>query len=158
MMACYGSEQIRGHGIPKALEAILIGRNRIGLKVAILKTSSSALSIETGGPFGAEVPIIITGGAFGSLFAQAFNLSTTGRKTLLVAGAAGFARNRWKIPTNLGFFTLNLNHVLAAGPPGLLVLRTGVVISLPSGKALREHLGERGRIEDEPCWLQGAES
>ncbi len=88
-MARYGSEQIRGHGIPEALEAILIGRSRIGLKVALLKPLSSALSIGTGGPFGAEGPIIMTGGAFGSLFAQAFNLSSAERKTLLVAGAAG---------------------------------------------------------------------
>ncbi len=89
LMARYGSEQIRGHGIPEALEAILIGRSRIGFKVAVLKPLSSALSIGTGGPFGAEGPIIMTGGAFGSLFAQAFNLSTAERKTLLVAGAAG---------------------------------------------------------------------
>ena len=88
LMARYGSEQIRGHGIPEALEAILIGRSRIGLKVALLKPLSSALSIGTGGPFGAEGPIIMTGGAFGSLFAQAFDLSTAERKTLLVAGAA----------------------------------------------------------------------
>ncbi len=89
LMARYGSEQIRGHGIPEALEAILIGQSRIGFKVAVLKPLSSALSIGTGGPFGAEGPIIMTGGAFGSLFAQAFNLSTAERKTLLVAGAAG---------------------------------------------------------------------
>lgn len=89
LMARYGSEQIRGHGIPEALEAILIGNSRIGLKVAILKPLSSAISIGTGGPFGAEGPIIMTGGAFGSLFAQAFKLSAAERKTLLVAGAAG---------------------------------------------------------------------
>src|SRR5512142_1823427 len=89
LMARYGSEQIRGHGIPEALEAILIGRSRIGVKVALLKPLSSALSIGTGGPFGAEGPIIMTGGAFGSLFAQAFDLSSAERKTLLVAGAAG---------------------------------------------------------------------
>src|SRR5512135_35803 len=89
LMARYGSEQIRGHGILEALEAILIGRSRIGLRVAVLKPLSSALSIGTGGPFGAEGPIIMTGGAFGSLFSQAFNLSASERKTLLVAGAAG---------------------------------------------------------------------
>ncbi len=89
LMARYGSEQIRGHGIPEALEAILIGRSRSGFMVAILKPLSSAISIGTGGPFGAEGPIIMTGGAFGSLFGQAFNLSTAERKTLLVAGAAG---------------------------------------------------------------------
>ncbi len=88
LMARYGSEKIRGHGIPEALEAILLGRSLISPKVAILKPLSSAISIGTGGPFGAEGPIIMTGGAFGSLFAQLFHLSSAERKTLLVAGAA----------------------------------------------------------------------
>jgi H+/Cl- antiporter ClcA/CBS domain-containing protein len=88
MMARFGSEKIRGHGIPEAIEAILIGRSRIEPKVAILKPLSSAISIGTGGPFGAEGPIIMTGGALGSLFAQMFKLSSAERKTLLVAGAA----------------------------------------------------------------------
>lgn len=92
LMARYGSEKIRGHGIPEALEAILLGRSFISLKVAILKPLSSAISIGTGGPFGAEGPIIMTGGAFGSIFAQLFHLSAAERKTLLVAGAsAGMA-------------------------------------------------------------------
>src|SRR5947209_15064093 len=89
VMARYGSEKIRGHGIPEAMEAILIGQSKVEQKVAVLKPVSSAISIGTGGPFGAEGPIILTGGAFGSLFAQAFHLSTAERKTLLVAGAAG---------------------------------------------------------------------
>ncbi len=89
LMARYGSEAIRGHGIPEALESILIGRSRMSLKVAVLKPLSSALSIGTGGPFGAEGPIVMTGGAFGSLFAQLFNMSSAERKVLLVAGAAG---------------------------------------------------------------------
>ncbi|MFI5335593.1 MAG: chloride channel protein, partial [Opitutales bacterium] len=88
LMARYGSEKIRGHGIPEALEAILLGRSVISPKVALLKPLSSALSIGTGGPFGAEGPIIMTGGACGSLFAQLFHLSAAERKTLLVAGAA----------------------------------------------------------------------
>ena len=88
LMARFGSEKIRGHGIPEAMEAILIGRSRIEPKVAFLKPLSSAISIGTGGPFGAEGPIIMTGGAFGSLFAQLFRLSSAERKTLLVAGAA----------------------------------------------------------------------
>ena len=88
LMARYGSEKIRGHGIPEAIEAILIGRSRIQGKVALLKPLSSAISIGTGGPFGAEGPIIMTGGALGSLFAQLFHLSNAERKTLLVAGAA----------------------------------------------------------------------
>lgn len=88
-MARYGSDKIRGHGIPEALEAILFGQSRMSLKVALLKPLSSAISIGTGGPFGAEGPIIMTGGAVGSLFAQFFHLSSVERKTLLVAGAAG---------------------------------------------------------------------
>jgi chloride channel protein, CIC family len=88
-MARYGSEKIRGHGIPEALEAILFGRSRMEPKVAVLKPLSSAISIGTGGPFGAEGPIIMTGGAVGSIFAQFFHLSSAERKTLLVAGAAG---------------------------------------------------------------------
>src|SRR5512135_2682885 len=89
LMARYGSDKIRGHGIPEALEAILVGRSRMEPKIALLKPLSSALSIGTGGPFGAEGPIIMTGGAVGSLFAQFFHLSAAERKTLLVAGAAG---------------------------------------------------------------------
>jgi H+/Cl- antiporter ClcA len=88
LMARFGSEKIRGLGIPEAIEAILIGGSRLQPKVAILKPLSSAISIGTGGPFGAEGPIIMTGGAVGSLFAQCFHLSAAERKALLVAGAA----------------------------------------------------------------------
>ncbi len=87
-MARYGSERIRGHGIPEALEAILIRGSRIEPRVALLKPISSAISIGSGGPFGAEGPIIMTGGAFGSMIAQLFHLTSAERKTLLVAGAA----------------------------------------------------------------------
>ncbi len=88
IMARYGSDKIRGHGIPEAIEAILIGHSRIEPKVALLKPISSAISIGSGGPFGAEGPIIMTGGALGSLFAQFFRMSGAERKTLLVTGAA----------------------------------------------------------------------
>jgi H+/Cl- antiporter ClcA len=88
LMARYGSERIRGHGIPEAIEAILFGRSRMQAKVAVLKPLSSAISIGSGGPFGAEGPIIMTGGACGSLIAQVFHLTASERKTLLVAGAA----------------------------------------------------------------------
>jgi H+/Cl- antiporter ClcA len=89
LMARFGSERIRGHGIPEAMEAILIGKSRMQPKVAVLKPVSSAISIGSGGPFGAEGPIIMTGGSLGSLVAQAFHLTGAERKTLLVAGAAG---------------------------------------------------------------------
>lgn len=88
VMARYGTERIRGHGIPEAIEAILINGSRVEPKVAFLKPISSAISIGSGGPFGAEGPIIMTGGAFGSMIAQLFHLTSAERKTLLVAGAA----------------------------------------------------------------------
>jgi CIC family chloride channel protein len=88
LMARYGSERIRGHGIPEAIEAILINGSRVQPKVAVLKPLSAAISIGSGGPFGAEGPIIMTAGSFGSLVAQLFHLSSSERKTLLVAGAA----------------------------------------------------------------------
>lgn len=88
LMARYGSDRIRGHGIPEAIEAILINGSRVQPRVAILKPLSSAISIGSGGPFGAEGPIIMTGGAFGSLTSQVMHLSASERKTLLVAGAA----------------------------------------------------------------------
>jgi H+/Cl- antiporter ClcA/CBS domain-containing protein len=87
LMARFGSDKIRGHGIPEAIETILFGESRLSPKVALLKPISSAVSIGSGGPFGAEGPIIMTGGAIGSLFAQMFRLSAAERKTLLVAGA-----------------------------------------------------------------------
>jgi H+/Cl- antiporter ClcA/predicted transcriptional regulator len=87
-MARYGSERIRGHGIPEAIEAILLKGGKIEPRVAFLKPISSAISIGSGGPFGAEGPIIMTGGAFGSMIAQFFHLTSLERRTLLVAGAA----------------------------------------------------------------------
>jgi CIC family chloride channel protein len=88
LMARYGSERIRGHGIPEAIESILINGSRVDARVAALKPLSSAISIGSGGPFGAEGPIIMTGGAVGSLIAQFFRLTSAERKTLLVSGAA----------------------------------------------------------------------
>jgi H+/Cl- antiporter ClcA/CBS domain-containing protein len=88
LIARYGSERVRGHGIPEALESILIHGSRVQPRLAVLKPLSAAISIGSGGPFGAEGPIIMTGGAFGSMIAQLFHLSSAERKTLLVAGAA----------------------------------------------------------------------
>ncbi len=89
LMARYGSEQIRGHGIPEAMERVLINGSRVQPRLALLKPISSALSIGTGGPFGAEGPIILTGGAVGSVIGQLFHLTAAQRRALLVAGAAG---------------------------------------------------------------------
>jgi len=91
-MAKYGSEKIKGHGIPEAMEAVLTSRSRIEAKVAILKPLSAAIAIGTGGPFGAEGPIIQTGGAFGSLVGQLISTTASERKVLLACGAgAGMA-------------------------------------------------------------------
>ena len=87
LMARYGSEKIRGHGIPEAIEAILFNKSRMSPKVAVLKPVSSGIAIGSGGPFGAEGPIIMTGGAVGSLIGQFFHITGAERKTLLVAGA-----------------------------------------------------------------------
>jgi chloride channel protein, CIC family len=88
VVARFGSEKIRGHGIPEAIESILTSGSRIQPRVALLKPLASAVAIGTGGPFGAEGPIIMTGGAFGSISAQFLHLSADERKTLLVCGAA----------------------------------------------------------------------
>src|SRR5437588_244914 len=88
LVARYGSDKIRGHGIPEAIEAILLRGAKVEPKLAVLKPVSAAIAIGSGGPFGAEGPIIMTGGAFGSLIAQFFHLTSSERKTLLVAGAA----------------------------------------------------------------------
>ena len=89
VMARLGSEKIRGHGMPEAIEAILTNGSRVEPKVAVLKPISAAISIGTGGPFGAEGPIIMTGGALGSILAQHLHLTADERKILLVSGAAG---------------------------------------------------------------------
>jgi H+/Cl- antiporter ClcA len=87
LIARYGTEAIRGHGIPEAIEAILFKKSTMSPKVAVLKPLASGIAIGSGGPFGAEGPIIMTGGAVGSLIAQYFHLSAGERKALLVAGA-----------------------------------------------------------------------
>src|SRR6185312_4740503 len=88
LMARYGSRAIRGHGIPEAMEQVLTTESRIPARVTFLKPLSAALSIGSGGPFGAEGPIIATGGALGSLIGQWVRTSAQERKTLLSAGAA----------------------------------------------------------------------
>ena len=88
VMAKYGSPKIKGHGIPEAMEAVLVNRSRIEPKVALLKPISAAIAIGTGGPFGAEGPIIQTGGALGSLVGQILHTTAVERKVLLACGAA----------------------------------------------------------------------
>ena len=127
-MARYGSERIRGHGIPEAIESILVCGSRIEPKVAILKPLSSAISIGSGGPFGAEGPIIMTGGAFGSMIAQMFKLSSTERRTLLVAGAAGGMSATFFSP--LAAFLLAVELLLFEWKP-----RSAVPVGLASAAA-----------------------
>ncbi len=88
LMARYGSAAIRGHGIPEAMEQVLLNKSRIPARITLLKPLSAAISIGTGGPFGAEGPIIATGGALGSLIGQLLHTTAAERKTLLAAGAA----------------------------------------------------------------------
>src|SRR5205807_2391928 len=88
LMARYGSAAIRGHGIPEAMEQVLLNRSRIPARITLLKPLSAAIAIGTGGPFGAEGPIIATGGALGSLVGQLLHTTAAERKTLLAAGAA----------------------------------------------------------------------
>ena len=88
VMARYGTDRIRGHGIPEAMEAVVTQGSRISLRVAIFKPISAAVAVGTGGPFGAEGPIIQTGGAIGSLIGQAFHLTASERRILLACGAA----------------------------------------------------------------------
>lgn len=87
-MARYGSKAIRGHGIPEAMEQVLTNKSRIPPRLTFLKPTSSAIAIGSGGPFGAEGPIIATGGALGSLIGQMLHTTAIERKTLLAAGAA----------------------------------------------------------------------
>lgn len=88
LMARFGSPAIRGHGIPEVMEKVLRGESRIPLRLMFLKPLSAAIAIGTGGPFGAEGPIIATGGALGSSLGQALRITADERKTLLAAGAA----------------------------------------------------------------------
>ncbi len=88
LMARFGTDKIRGHGIPEAMEAVILNRSRIHPKVALFKPLSAAIAIGTGGPFGAEGPIIQTGGAFGSIIGQALHVTAAERKVLLACGAA----------------------------------------------------------------------
>src|SRR6201987_1245196 len=98
IMAKYGTPKIKGHGIPEAMEAVLVNRSRIEPRVAILKPISAAIAIGTGGPFGAEGPIIQTGGAVGSLIGQIMHTTAAERKVLLACGAAAGMSATFKTP------------------------------------------------------------
>jgi CIC family chloride channel protein len=135
LMAKFGSEKIRGHGIPEAMEAVLTSRSRIEAKVAFLKPLSAAIGIGSGGPFGAEGPIIQTGGAFGSLIGQFISTTAAERKVMLACGGgAGLAAT----------FNAPITGVLLALELLLFEFRTRsfipVVISCTMAVAIRRQL------------------
>jgi CIC family chloride channel protein len=148
LMARYGSERIRGHGIPEAIESILINGSKIAPKVALLKPLSAAISIGSGGPFGAEGPIIMTGGAVGSLIAQFFHLTSAERKTLLVAGAAAGMSATFAAP--VASVTLAIELLLFELKP-----RSAVPVALASATAgiLRQYVLGPGPLFPMPAQL-----
>jgi H+/Cl- antiporter ClcA/CBS domain-containing protein len=108
VMARYGSAAIRGHGIPEAMEQVLFNESRIPARVTFLKPVSAAISIGTGGPFGAEGPIIATGGALGSFVGQVLRVSAEERKTLLAAGAAAGMSATFSSPVSAVLLAIEL--------------------------------------------------
>jgi CIC family chloride channel protein len=148
LMARYGSEQIRGHGIPEAMENILINGSKVQPRLAILKPISSAVSIGTGGPFGAEGPIILTGGAVGSIVGQLFRLTAAQRRALLVAGAAAGMSAVFGTPVAATLFGVEL---LAFE----LKPRSMVLIGLASATAdgLRMVMASAGLVHPQPLFL-----
>jgi CIC family chloride channel protein len=141
LMARYGSERIRGHGIPEAIEAILIKGSRVEPRVAFLKPLSSAISIGSGGPFGAEGPIIMTGGAFGSIVAQLFHLTSAERKTLLVAGAAAGMSATFASPVAAALLAVEL--LLFEWKPRSLI---PVALASATAALVRPHLLGQGPL------------
>ena len=108
LMARYGSKAICGHGIPEAMEQVLLNQSRIPARVMWLKLVSSAVSIGTGGPFGAEGPIIATGGALGSIIGQALKTTADERKTILAAGAAAGMAATFGSPVSAAILAIEL--------------------------------------------------
>jgi CIC family chloride channel protein len=147
LMARYGSEQIRGHGIPEAMENILVNGSKVQPRLAILKPISSAVSIGTGGPFGAEGPIILTGGAIGSIVGQLFRLTAAQRRALLVAGAAAGMSAVFGTPVAATLFGVEL---LAFE----LKPRSMVLIGLASATAdgLRMVMASAGLVHPQPLF------
>lgn len=147
LMARYGSERIRGHGIPEAMETILVGGSKVEPKLTILKPISSAVSIGTGGPFGAEGPIILTGGALGSVLAQFFRLSAIDRRCLLVAGAAAGMSGIFGTP--VAAVLLGVELLLFEWKPRSMVL-AGIASAVAD--ALRHWFVYRGWMHGEPLF------
>jgi H+/Cl- antiporter ClcA len=135
LLARFGSEKIRGHGMPEAIESILTGGSRVQPRVAILKPLSAAISIGSGGPFGAEGPIIMTGGAVGSVLAQHLKLTADERKILLVTGAAGGMAATFNAPLAAVLLAVEL-LLFEWRPRSFLPVATGVATATVARYAL----------------------
>jgi chloride channel protein, CIC family len=147
VMARFGSERIRGHGIPEAMETILLRGSRMELRLAVLKPISSAVSIGTGGPFGAEGPIIVTGGAVGSIVGQLLHLTAAERRCLLVAGAAAGMTAVFGTPVSAVLLAVEL--LLFEWRPRSMV---PVALAAASAQALREALVHAGLLRAAPLF------
>jgi H+/Cl- antiporter ClcA len=147
LMARFGSEQIRGHGIPEAMERILINGSKVAPRLAILKPISSAVSIGTGGPFGAEGPIILTGGAVGSIVGQLFHLTAAQRRSLLVAGAAAGMSAVFGTPVAATLFGVEL--LAFEFKPRSMVL---IGIAAATADALRMVMASAGLVASQPIF------
>jgi len=147
LMARFGSEKIRGHGMPEAIEAILTRGSRVDPRVAVLKPISAAISIGSGGPFGAEGPIIMTGGAVGSVLAQTLHMSADERKTLLVAGAAAGMAATFNAP--LASVLLAVELLLFEWRPRSLL---PAALAAVSAEAVREALARAGLVHPAPLF------
>jgi H+/Cl- antiporter ClcA len=128
LVARFGSEQIRGHGIPEAMERILVNGSRVQPRLALLKPISSAISIGTGGPFGAEGPIILTGGAVGSIVGQLLRLTAAERRALLVAGASAGMSAVFGTPVAATLFGVEL-LVFELKPRSMVLIGTASAVA-----------------------------
>ncbi|HZU10951.1 MAG TPA: chloride channel protein [Pseudacidobacterium sp.] len=146
-MARYGSDKIRGHGMPEAIEAILINGAKVDGKVAVFKPLSAAIAIGSGGPFGAEGPIIMTAGSVGSLIGQLFRLSDAERTTMLVAGAAAGMTGVFSTPLSAVLLAVEL--LLFEWRPRSLV---PVAVAATTAGVLRRHLLGPGPLFPMPLY------
>ncbi len=146
-MARFGSERIRGHGIPEAMETILLRGSRMEPRLAVLKPISSAVSIGTGGPFGAEGPIIVTGGAAGSIVGQLLHLTAAERRCLLVAGAAAGMTAVFGTP--IASVLLAVELLLFEWRPRSMV---PVALAAGAAEATREALANAGLLRPAPLF------
>ncbi len=138
LMAYYGSKAIRGHGIPEAMEQILTNQSRIKPSITYLKPLSAAISIGTGGPFGAEGPIIATGGAFGSTVGQIFRVTPNERKVLLAAGATAGMSAIFGSPFAAIFLAIEL-LLFEFSPRSLLPVALACITGAAGHRLLFEH-------------------